>query len=340
MKTIQAIIGSLIVLLAFPAAFALDGEIIPREEAAMTAEVTQIISKTVISTFEKEGKAFRDAHRKPHGCVNAQFKVLEQKDPVLKTGLFAKPAQYSAMIRFSNGSGDADDDHKGDGRGMAIKIFDVPGKSIDADPIGKETQDFIMINHPIFFVRNAKDYLGMQRSIQNGTIIFWFLLRPFHEFAIANTIRGKEMRTPLNSSYWSMTPYKFGDTQMKYSVAPCAGQATDVDDSKDFLAKNLAAGLSKRAACFKFLVQLRNDPKSMPIEDATIEWSEKKSPYQEVARVEIPAQTPKLDPTCEKTAFNPWHSLPEHRPLGGISRMRRAVYQEISRLRNELNAGQ
>ncbi|MGK5169470.1 hypothetical protein [Geodermatophilus sp. CPCC 205761] len=36
-------------------------------------------------------------------------------------------------------------------------------------------------------------------------------------------------------------------------------------------------------------------------------------------------------------SVNPWHSLPDHRPLGGINRSRKALYREQSRLRQQLN---
>ena len=42
---------------------------------------------------------------------------------------------------------------------------------------------------------------------------------------------------------------------------------------------------------------------------------------------------------CENLSFNPWHSLPAHRPLGGINRARKVVYPALSKLRHERNAG-
>jgi len=75
----------------------------------------------------------------------------------------------------------------------------------------------------------------------------------------------------------------------------------------------------------------------MPIEDPTIDW---KSPYQKIATLKIPAQTfeyPEQVKFCENLSYTPWHSLPEHRPLGGINRPRKQVYELISRLRNRLN---
>jgi hypothetical protein len=34
---------------------------------------------------------------------------------------------------------------------------------------------------------------------------------------------------------------------------------------------------------------------------------------------------------------SPWHSLPEHRPLGGINRSSKLVYEVISRFRHTEN---
>jgi hypothetical protein len=35
--------------------------------------------------------------------------------------------------------------------------------------------------------------------------------------------------------------------------------------------------------------------------------------------------------------YNPWHSVPEHRPLGNQSRARKRMYYELSRLRQRKN---
>ena len=78
----------------------------------------------------------------------------------------------------------------------------------------------------------------------------------------------------------------------------------------------------------------------MPIEDPTIEWSEKDAPFIPVARITIPAQaftSPEQLAFCENLSFTPWHAIPEHRPLGGINRVRKTVYDTISRVRHELN---
>ena len=40
---------------------------------------------------------------------------------------------------------------------------------------------------------------------------------------------------------------------------------------------------------------------------------------------------------CENLSFNPWRTLPEHRPLGSINRARLQVYPAISRFRHRKN---
>lgn len=36
-------------------------------------------------------------------------------------------------------------------------------------------------------------------------------------------------------------------------------------------------------------------------------------------------------------SFNPWHCLPEHRPLGNQNRAGRRLYEELSRFRQQMN---
>lgn len=160
----------------------------------------------------------------------------------------------------------------------------------------------------------------------------------FHETMIARAIQNKVMVNPLDATYWSMVPSRLGERQMKFSATPCANaKFLSPSNSNNRLGENLTATLAGGDACFIFRVQLRGNPQAMPIEDATIEWSEKQSPPIPVARITIPRQKPEQGEFCEALSFNPWNGLTEHRPLGGISRARKEVYQEISRLRHNFN---
>jgi hypothetical protein len=98
--------------------------------------------------------------------------------------------------------------------------------------------------------------------------------------------------------------------------------------------------LASRNAVFDFAVQFQIDPNKMPIEDPGITWDETLSPFRRVATLTIPAQTfdtPERREFGDNLSFNPWRCLPEHRPLGGISRARRQVYEALSKFRHETN---
>ena len=78
----------------------------------------------------------------------------------------------------------------------------------------------------------------------------------------------------------------------------------------------------------------------MPIEDASIEWPERLSPFVPVARIIIPRQrfdSPEQLAFAGELSYNPWHCIPEHRPLGNQSRARRRMYDTLSKLRHSMN---
>jgi len=316
-----------------------DGETIPADETAAIAAVSSSLKASVQAVQTKEGHAFRDAHRKAHGCVSAKFTVLGGLDNKLAVGLFAKPATYDAVIRYSNGSQTVDDT-KGDARGMAVKILGVPGPKLLEDEPNANTQDFLLMNSNVFFVKNAKEYVSFQKAITGGafSLAGWLATHAFNEGATLLKIQGAKVTNPLNVRYFSPVPNKLGSQQMKVSATPCAGATFQgTSTGPDLLRENLQTTLSQQGACFDFAVQLRTDPAKMPIEDATVEWKESASPFVKVARIEIPSQQAEQGEACEVRSFTPWHSLPEHRPLGGIQRVRKTVYQEISALRHQLN---
>ena len=73
----------------------------------------------------------------------------------------------------------------------------------------------------------------------------------------------------------------------------------------------------------------------MPVEDPTVEWP----PVPEGRHDPHPGPGVRHAGATfgENLSFTPWHALPEHRPLGGINRARKAIYRAISRQRHELN---
>jgi hypothetical protein len=88
------------------------------------------------------------------------------------------------------------------------------------------------------------------------------------------------------------------------------------------------------------MVQVQTDSFRMPIENATVKWPERLSPYMTVARLRLPRQYFASDEQmafADALRFNPWHSLPEHRPLGSSNRARLSMYYELAQLRQAMN---
>ena len=93
--------------------------------------------------------------------------------------------------------------------------------------------------------------------------------------------------------------------------------------------------LRTQEVLFEFQVQLRTSERTMPIEDASVEWPESESPYRTVAHLLLPRQEIELlrqQDAYKNLSFNVWHALAAHRPLGGINRVRRSGLSALVRL--------
>ncbi len=115
--------------------------------------------------------ALRDAHPKAHGCVRAEFKIKRQH--CLKTWLmvflFREKLTKRGFVFRMDRSNAKQADIKKDARGMAIKPLAVPEKNLLDEPAA--TQDFIMINHPVFFVNDPARYLSFMQDINSDRFL-------------------------------------------------------------------------------------------------------------------------------------------------------------------------
>ena len=63
-------------------------------------------------------------------------------------------------------------------RGMAVKLYDVEGVQLVPEDL-ERTQDFLMINQPVFSFANVEDYLALNRIIRdNDSAAPMFLVGP------------------------------------------------------------------------------------------------------------------------------------------------------------------
>ncbi len=324
------------------------GEKLYPNESMYADKIAAEIEKTIRKQYVA-GNAKRDAHPKAHGCVKAEFHVLATVPSQLAKGVFVPNKTYPAWIRFSNGDGDATRaDIKGDARGMAIKILDVAGNKLLEDENQASTQDFIMINHPVFFANEPKIYLKLVTNIngnllQKATIPF---VLGFKGSKIALQTASSKIPNPLQTRYFSMVPYQLGigadRLAVKYSARSCSNTTDPIPSNPEnnYLRSALKNTLQKGDACMEFLMQPRTS-NDMSVEDSMTEWDESKAPFYKVATIRIPKQefdTPEQNNFCENLSFSPWHALAEHKPLGATNRMRKVIYNHISRLRHEMNS--
>ncbi|UBF26686.1 catalase family protein [Kovacikia minuta CCNUW1] len=307
-------------------------------------DAAQVITETVAKSAEP---GLRGQHPKGHGDVWAEFTVESNLPEDLKVGVFQQPGKtFPAWIRFSNAR-EKDDTKKG-AHGMAIKLMGVEGEKILPDEKDEKTQDFILLDHPVFFLRNAQDSAVFFNALAQSSgqpplkQFFFASVNPLkwhtREFQTLLAMR-KKITSPLNTQYWSTTPYQLGSTAIKFSAKPTGAQtAPAISKTENYLHTALVEQLKTQDASFDFLIQRQTDPVKMPIDDATVEWSEKESPLQKVATIRIPRQvfdSREQAKFGENLSFTPWHSLPEHAPLGSINAARKIIYQTLSEKRHQ-----
>ena len=313
----------------------------PPDEAAFAQSIANRLKAKIIRE-NPTGIMRRDAHPKMHGVVRAEFIVEPDLPEELRVGIFREPKTYRAWIRFSNQSNRISPDRKPDIRGMAIKLMGVPGEKLLDEERDAQTQDFILISTPAFVTKDVREFDDLLKAMESGALAqVWYYLT--HPRVVRNVVKAlKKFANPLQVRYFSTTPYLWGDTAVKYSAIPRGGarDAIPRDAGDDYLRAAMVRQLDTGDARFDFAVQLRTDAGAMPIEDPGREWSEAASPYRKVASIVIPKQRFDTEPQRvfgENLSYSPWHSLPEHRPLGGVNRARKVVYAFISTFRHQKN---
>src|SRR5262245_49872110 len=270
------------------------------------------------------------------GCVQAEFTVLDNLPTHLRIGLFARSHTYPAWIRFANANSATD--REKDVRGMSISLSDVAGENLTP---GVSNQDFVLNSHPVMVAADTREFLELLRALESGGLPRALYFLSHARSALIGLAARQNPSSHLDIRYWSTTPYLFGPGRaVKYIAAPTSAHKSTKPAtlSDNYLRESLAAHLSRSEASFDFLLQFQADARRTPIEDATVEWRENDSPHVRVARIRIPQQNI-LDAACmqrcEEVAFNPWHCLAEHRPLGSLNRARREIYAAMAAFRRE-----
>lgn len=304
--------------------------------------IADIVAGT-IADQERDHKpgtlARRDVHSKSHGTFSdARIRILNRIAPG-NIGLFGRAGMYAASVRLSNGAPGVGPDALPNVRGIAIKVHGVRGSKLLAGDENSDCCDFLLANHPVSFHRHIEDYPPIRELMARGKV--GEVLKRFKpEGRLLLKAVLKLVRNPLTIDYYSQTPYMFGDRAVKYAlIAEQRSSFFALPNIFDraFLRHAAERLLRQQIARFTLCVQFQQE--GDPIEDPSIEWNGRLIP---VAVLEIPRRRtdqPLLESSGEALSFNPWRTLPEHRPLGWVNRVREAVYRADFTWRTNKNMG-
>lgn len=309
------------------------------DEVRITEQLIDAVKQASLRRYP-EGELKRFNQPKGLGCFAAEFAVARDLPPGLQQGVFRAGAVYPAQVRFASAS--KFDDTEKDFRGLSIKLSNVRGKSLwGADG----TQDFLLNNHPALIAGTPTDFLAFAEAVRDDALWKYFI-DPRHFYSVLVALKGSaQITSPFDIRYWSTTPHRFGDNPsvaVKYSVAPCSQIKSEKPDKlhPEYLGDNMKRHLQQGPVCFDFMVQFQTNAKTMPVEDASVEWDEAASPFRKLATITIKDQefqSVAARQQCEHTSFNPWQSLAAHEPIGGINRVRRPIYAELAKFRADEN---
>jgi hypothetical protein len=331
-----------------------------RDEGLKIAEERQLPDEeafvdSIIDSFQKQmrllwkpGGFERGGNTKTHGIVRAEFIVHDNLPPAFRHGVYAKPQTFRAWVRFSGPGPYITPDIDDVGfMSMSIKLMGVPGpKLMDEE---KFTQDMTGVSTATFVTPDVKANAQLQiKSLQNAQIFYFLNLHNSHVLdLIMQGLYIKTQSSPFEAPYFSCVPYLLGEGQaMQYSMWPKRKKRTPIPrlpfrPPDDYLRNAMIATLDQEDVEFDIRLQLQTDPYRMPIENNAVLWPEKLSPRIAVATVHIPRQkfsSPAQIEFEKRLSYNPWHCIPEHRPLGNQSRARRRMYLALSTLRHQMNA--
>ncbi|MET0270939.1 MAG: catalase family protein [Sphingomonas sp.] len=307
------------------------------------------------------GHAVRSVHAKAHAVLEGELTVMDGLSPELAQGLFAKAGTHRVYLRLSTNAGDILPDAISLPRGLALKVLDVEGARLP----GSEgtAQDFVMVNGKVFQAKTADKFLGNLKMLAKTTDrlegakkVLSATLRGVNkaleavgvDSAAIKTLGGAPNVEPLGETYYSTTPFRYGDHLAKFSIAPIApdmialtGHEIDVDGRENAIREDVRREMAGMDAEWAFRVQLCRDLDKQPVEDATVEWDEEEFPFETVATIRVPAQDSwddarrqKID---EETRFSVWTGIVDHQPLGNINRARREPYRHSADFRARVN---
>lgn len=320
-------------------------QIQPDEEAHLDEIISAMGDQ--VRRLWKPGDFQRAGNTKTHGIVRGEFTVRNDIPDHMRRGIYAEPRTYPAWVRFSGPGPYITPDIDDVGfMSISIKLMDVPGPKLLDDE--KFTQDMTAVSTPTFVTPDTKANAHLQYWSYKNAQLFHFLnfTQPHLLDLIMQGLWIKTQSSPLESQYFSCVPYLLGEGQaMQFSVWSRRTQRTRVPrlplrPPDNYLRDAMVATLGQEDVEFDIKLQVQTGPHLMPIENNGVLWPPRLSPRVPAAVLRIPRQkfdSPAQLEFAKILSYNPWHCIPEHRPLGNQSRARLRLYKTLSTLRQSVN---
>ena len=276
----------------------------------------------------------RTLHRKQLTAAHGTLEVLDGLPGFTRYGLFELPRVHEVWVRLSNGSLDKAPDHKPDIRGFAMRVFGVQGASALGNG-SVSSQDFTLINQEVFAFPGSTDFVDFVVAASHGKgSLLKHLVQRYgfsapRQLARMLKVAGKPFTGFATEPLFSTLPMANGPYATRVRLLPSYANGKPAPGARKDWAADFSARLQDRPLHWDLQLQFYVDDTRTPIEDASINWS---TPYSTVARLMLPQQATAsaagqaLAQQMEATAFDPWHALAEHRPLGDVQRARKEVY--------------
>ena len=344
-----------------PVRYSPDVEVVTPGEDETIAQLNQTFDKILKTVAEDSGHAVRSVHAKSHGILEGELRIDEGLPAELAQGLFARPGTHKVYLRLSTNAGDILPDAVSLPRGLALKVLDVAGERLP----GAEgaTQNFIMVNGKVFQAPSAEKFLGSLKLLAGTTdraeglkVAASTVLRSVNkalqavgvESTTLASLGGAPNVVPLGETYYSVTPFRYGDYIAKFSVAPVApaltaltGTEIDASGRPNAIRETVQSEMRGIEGVWEFRVQLCRDLARQPVEDPTVEWDETEAPFQRVGLITVRPQDSwdpsRVQAVDEEMRFSIWTGLAAHQPLGNINRARNAPYKHSAEFRQRFN---
>jgi hypothetical protein len=341
-----------------------------RDFAREKADIEEITERSVLMQKNAAAHQHRSLCRGTHAkgvSVRAQFEVFDVslgRDAVLAArlakGIFAKPGVYPAIVKFGNSDFNINSDFKPDVRSLSFSVK-LTRDGVDAASSNVTRQDFSMQNATTLPINDSPAFVATMKLLTapNPAAGLWALgfkdkLRVFRTSALAELQSRQKIKPYTKLRDWSTVPFRHGSAEIvKHSATPHPDnparplQQGNPKALQDELIRHLRE--DGKMSSFDFGVQFLDAEKmtywgkrrdaNFWIENASVEWNEKQSPFHVVGRLTL-LRNSRLEPAAADATYIDvtGNATAEAAPVGSINRARCPAEIASRRARMETDA--